>query len=102
ERLAVETGRLGLWEYDVAADRATWSERMDSILGSVDAPMTRASFLARVDPRDRRRIEAAIRRALTINDAAEYEIASPRQPGGGAGPRWGAARAPALRGRGSR
>src|SRR5207249_110900 len=38
ERLAVETGRLGLWEYDVAADRATWSARMDSILGSVDGP----------------------------------------------------------------
>jgi len=97
ERLAVETGRLGLWEYDVAADRATWSERMDSILGSVDAPMTRASFLARVDPRDRRRIEAAIRRALTINDAAEYEIEYRVQPGDGAGPRWVAARATTLR-----
>ena len=97
ERLAVETGRLGLWEYDVAADRATWSERMDSILGSVDAPMTRASFLARVDPRDRRRIEAAIRRALTINDAAEYEIEYRVQPGTVAGPRWVAARATTLR-----
>src|SRR3989454_651363 len=97
ERLAVETGRLGLWEYDVATDRATWSERMDSILGSVDAPMTRASFLARVDPRDRRRIEAAIRRALTINDAAEYEIEYRVQPGDGAGPRWVAARATTLR-----
>src|SRR5438046_8956461 len=79
------------------SDRARWSERMDSLLGSVDAPMTRASFLARVDPRDRRRIEAAIRRALTINDAAEYEIEYRVQPGDGAGPRWVAARATTLR-----
>src|SRR5258705_2477779 len=70
---------------------------MDPFLGSVDAPMTRASFLARVDPRDRRRIEAAIRRALTINDAAAYEIEYRVQPGDGADPRWVAARATTLR-----
>src|SRR5207247_10391996 len=41
--------------------------------------------------------EAAIRRALTINDAAEYEIEYRVQPGDGAGPRWVAARATTLR-----
>src|SRR2546426_6826701 len=97
ERLAVETGRLGLWEDDVAPDRATRAERMDSNLRAGGAPVTRASFLARVDPRDRRRIEAAIRRAVTINDAAEYEIEYRVQPGDGAGPRWVAARATTLR-----
>jgi len=96
ERLAVETGRLGLWEYDVAGDRATWSERTDSILGPVDGPMTRAAFLARVDPRDRRRIDVAIRRALQITDAAEYEIEYRVRPGDGTEPRWVAARATTL------
>ncbi|OLB96127.1 MAG: hypothetical protein AUH30_13480 [Candidatus Rokubacteria bacterium 13_1_40CM_68_15] len=97
QRLAVETGRLGLWEYDVAADRATWSERMDRILGPVERPITRAAFLALVDPRDRHRIDIAIRRALTISDAAEYEIEYRVRSGQDAEPRWLAARATTLR-----
>ncbi len=97
ERMAVETGRLGLWEYDVAADRATGSERTHRILGTVDGPLTRAGFLALVDPRDRRRVKTAIARALAVTDAVEYEIEYRVRCDPDAEPRWLAARTTTLR-----
>ena len=97
EQLAVETARLGLWEYDVVTNRATWSERTHRILGQVDGPITFGSFMTRVDPRDRARVEDAITRALSKTDAAEHEIEYRLRSEPGDEPRWVAARATTLR-----
>jgi PAS domain S-box-containing protein len=59
---AQSVAHLGSWEWDIAADRATWSDELYRLYGlapqSVD--VTYGSFLERVHPDDRAHVRAAI------------------------------------------
>ncbi|MEA2130699.1 MAG: hypothetical protein QOJ85_3590 [Solirubrobacteraceae bacterium] len=63
---AQELARLGSWEWDIAANRVTWSDALYRIYG-VDRHGHEATFggyLERVHPDDRERVSATIERAL--------------------------------------
>ena len=66
-RLALEAGRMGLWSWDLGADRLQWDARHWELFGmkrSAGQP-TIAAALARVHPEDRPGLRAAIEAALT-------------------------------------
>ena len=63
--LAQRAGGLGLWDWDIAVDRATWSDRAWQLFepGSAGGVVTYARWLARVHPDDRKRASAVNERA---------------------------------------
>ncbi len=64
---AQQIARLGSWEWELAADRITWSDELYRIHGvdRDDAPTSYAAYLGRVHPDDRARVERVIETALT-------------------------------------
>ncbi|KAB1077086.1 PAS domain-containing sensor histidine kinase [Methylobacterium soli] len=65
-RLAIEATDLGVFDYDLVADRLTWDGRTRTLFGAApDEPVTYAgSFLPRLHPEDRARIDAEIQACL--------------------------------------
>lgn len=86
-RLAVESGGVGLWEWQVATGQLTWNDRLKAIFGlPPDATgLTLDKFLASIHPQDRAEAERGFRAALAAHAQFnhEYRIV---QPGGGV--RW--------------
>jgi len=80
-RLATETGKIGIWDWDVVADRLSWSESLYSIHGVErgQIPSTVAGFLSLVHPDDREMMQDAIRGALDqgLPHDAEYRVVRP-------------------------
>jgi PAS domain S-box-containing protein len=63
-RLAQEAAGLGTWEHDFVTGRAVWSDKLRNVLGlRPDEPASRESFLSRVHPDDRGKVEKQIARA---------------------------------------
>ena len=58
---------IGSWNWEVGADRVTWSNELLRIFGvqAADVRGTLADYLTRVHPDDRARVNATIRNALT-------------------------------------
>lgn len=79
--LAVEATGLGFWEWDVAADVLTWSERNKALFGlAPDAPVTIARYMELVHPEDAERVREAYRGALDAGGgdySVEHRIALP-------------------------
>jgi PAS domain S-box-containing protein len=72
-RLALAAGNIGVWDWDIAADRVTWSETsLPAAAPSGAAPETVSQWLERVHPEDRPRAAAALRQALA--GEAEYDL----------------------------
>jgi PAS domain S-box-containing protein len=73
-RLALDAGRVGLWEWNIATSEVTWSPGLERIHGL--APGTFAgtfdAYLADVHPDDRQRLVASITR--TINEQSEHHV----------------------------
>jgi len=71
-RLAQEAGNVGVWGWDGATGRTSWSETMWSLYG-LDPAATpgNAAWLPRLHPDDRPRVEAAIA-ALLASGETEY------------------------------
>jgi PAS domain S-box-containing protein len=73
-RLATQSGKLGIWDWDIPADRVTWSDslyamhglRPDQFSGRVEG------FESLVHPDDRVRVAAAIQAAL--HEGMPYEL----------------------------
>lgn len=90
--LAVASG-IGVWEYDVRADRVTASDRFGDLFGVAPAgdgaPRGLGEYLAAIHPEDRPGVEAEIARVLSAGGplAVEFRIV---QPDGT--PRWFMAR----------
>jgi diguanylate cyclase (GGDEF)-like protein/PAS domain S-box-containing protein len=58
-RLALETTALGIWDADLVTGTREWTREARDILGlAPEAPITRETFLDRVHPGDRARMEA--------------------------------------------
>ena len=73
-RLATQTGKLGVWDWDIVTNQISWSDSLYAIHGvrPEEFDGTVAGFTALIHPEDRRSVSAAIQRAVD-NDAA-YEL----------------------------
>jgi anti-anti-sigma factor len=88
--LAQRAGMSGVWDWDIAAGRLTWSPELAELCGLGPSPPEREdAWLDVVDPRDRdrlsRRLEALLQRGDVWEE--EYRVVHPRR-----GIRWLAAR----------
>jgi len=65
-RLALEAGRMGSWEWEVATDTIVWSAPLERMHGLEPGTFggTVADFEARIHPDDLKRVRSAIRRTL--------------------------------------
>ena len=84
-RLAIETGRIGLWVWNSTdvTNSGDWSERLKEIFGlPLDAEVTHDMFLKCVHPEDRERVDQAVMQALAGANGgdygAEYRTTHPR------------------------
>ena len=73
-RLATQTGKIGLWEWDIIHDRVTWTDSLYPIHGVDPATFnaTVEGFAKLVHPDDRAMVQEAIRRSL--EEGAPYEM----------------------------
>jgi len=71
-----EISRTGGWEYDVAADRHTWTDEVFRIFGRdpVAGPPSPSELLAYVHPDDSQAALAAYRGALGSDKRAELDV----------------------------
>jgi PAS domain S-box-containing protein len=72
--LALDAGRLGVWDWDLASGAVQWSENLDVSLGLAPGSFegTFDAFFRRVVPGDRARIEEALE--ATFRDGADYDV----------------------------
>lgn len=79
ERIA----NVGSWEWDIAADRVTWSDELHRIYGLDPASFraTYAAFLEAIHPKDRARVQAIITDAYAAHTPFDFEHRIVR-PGG--------------------
>ena len=78
ERMLLETQRLahiGSWEWDVHANRVTWSAELYRIYGTEPDTFepTFETYVERVHPDDRERVAAAVQEALASRSAFAFE-----------------------------
>ena len=71
--LAMETGRMGSWQWDIASGRITWTDRMHEIFGYSQAafPSTPDSFLEIVIPEDRPLVQRVVDAIVDTNSERE-------------------------------
>jgi PAS domain S-box-containing protein len=95
-RLALDAANTGVWDWDVVADRVTWTEQIYALHGlPVGAFGGRVrDFHALVHPEDRARVAAAIERSLSTGEPYEVEFRTTRPDGA---VRWLLTRATVLR-----
>ncbi len=77
--LALESGRMGLWEWDVQSDHVTWSPHLYEMFGyGVDGFVpTKDGFIAMIHPDDQSNIQRLIDSAFTatcINHEVEFRV----------------------------
>jgi PAS domain S-box-containing protein len=75
-RLALEAGGCGVWDWDVVADRVTWSEQIYVFHGVEPGAFggTIADFEALVHPDDRARVSSAIAAAMRDGGGDCYQM----------------------------
>ena len=77
-RLAVEAGQLGIWDWDVIANRVAWSDRVYELHGIAPGQFGGRveDFAAIVHPDDRARLRSQIEEALRgeVPYAAEFRV----------------------------
>ncbi len=80
-RLAVEAGRMGVWEWDIAANRVQWSPELEALHGLAPGtfPGTFEAFQSDMHPDDREAIVSAITKTLESGrpHEVEYRIIRP-------------------------
>jgi PAS domain S-box-containing protein len=82
-RLATQTGKVGIWDWDILANHVSWTDSLYRIHGLEPHEFsgTVEGFSALVHPDDRQRVADAIRRALHENEAYELEFRAVRPDG---------------------
>lgn len=81
--LATQTGKVGVWAWDIEADRVSWSESLQGILGVTPADLGAAieSFESLVHPDDRDTAKQALLTAVEADQPLELEIRAVRPNG---------------------
>ena len=70
--MALETSRIGVWEYDPASRKPSWDERMNELYGFPPAhPCSNKDWQRRLHPADRERVNRQI--ADAINENATFK-----------------------------
>jgi PAS domain S-box-containing protein len=84
QRLAVEAGRVGLWHWDILANRVEWSDLIYEIHGLApgDFNGTVEAFGALVHPEDQEAVSAALSAALSGRSDYHAEFRTVRPDGG--------------------
>lgn len=73
--LALSATELGLWEYDIAADRVDWDARMYQLFGlRPGTEVDYAAYAASVHPRDLAQTQAAYQAALAGENGGHYVV----------------------------
>jgi diguanylate cyclase (GGDEF)-like protein/PAS domain S-box-containing protein len=74
--LAADSGGIGIWDYDAAADQLLWDDRMHRHYGlrPGEAPKGRQSWLLRLHPDDRAAADQAVRAALEGSGTLDIEF----------------------------
>ncbi len=71
--LAIAGADLGPWEWDIAADKLSWSDRKKAMFGlPADTVMTYEVFLDAIHPGDREFADAALKRAVA--GGTQYDV----------------------------
>lgn len=74
-RLATELAEIGLWDFDVIADRLYWNARTRELFGvAPDAEVSLSDFYAGLHPQDRDRISAAFAATRDPAQRALYDV----------------------------
>ncbi len=72
-RLAVDSTRLGLWDFNPQTEAVQWCDRCRDMFGvPPGTPVTLREFLANVHPQDRAAVLASGRRALSPRGSGEF------------------------------
>ena len=82
-RLATEAGKVGIWDWDIATDRVSWTGTLYRIHGLAPGsiPLHVEAFMSLVHPDDRERVGAAIDDALASETSYEIEFRALRPDG---------------------
>lgn len=73
--LALNVTGLGLWDYDVGADRVDWDERTRQLFGAQgEGTIDFAAYAATVHPEDFPLVAAAYRQAVTGENSGVYVV----------------------------
>ena len=73
--LAMESARIGTWDYDLISGEVVWDRRSRALFGvTKDAPVTYPLVLSCIHPKDRAGVEKAFREALDPAAGCNYEI----------------------------
>jgi PAS domain S-box-containing protein len=73
-RLAVESAAIGTWDYDLISGELRWDERCRAMFSvPADAAVDYSLFLESLHPEDRRRADAAVRRAVDPTGEGEFD-----------------------------
>lgn len=82
-RAALETGHIGIWSWDIASDKVTWSSNLEAIhgmpLGSFDD--TSADVNRNVHPEDVAAVKAALQEALRTESDFRVRYRTPPREG---------------------
>jgi two-component sensor histidine kinase len=83
-RVATEAGKVGLWDWDIDADRIVWTDSLYAVHGidKADFTQTFEDWIGRVHSEDRAAVLAAIDSALKGEAAYEIELRTLRPDGG--------------------
>jgi len=81
--LATQTGKVGVWAWDIEANRVSWSESLQGILGvkAEDLGAAFEGFESLVHPEDRTRVQQALEEALVQDAPLEVEFRALRPDG---------------------
>ena len=73
--LALDSARMGMWDWDLPADELTWSPMCKAIFGKpADAPVSYPIFLELLHPDDRTRVDALCKQAIHPGARAPYDV----------------------------
>jgi PAS domain S-box-containing protein len=73
--LALDSGRMGMWDWDLLTDELTWSPMCKAIFGQpANAPMSYQIFLTLVHPEDRSRVDEICKRAFDPGIREPYDL----------------------------
>ena len=82
--LATESGRIGIWDWDIASGEADWTPQMYPLLGMPPGPERVAgeAWMARVHHGDRDALRESVRQALASGEPLDTEFRTLRGNGG--------------------
>lgn len=75
-RLAMDSGRMGVWEWNIRTEQMIWSESLERLHGLLPGTFggTLDDFKSLVHPADRQSVAAAIRHSMEVDPNYEVEF----------------------------